>query len=151
MHWRSHFFKNGPFPASFSFHLFNTIQLAVNKCSIKICLRLDSNRGPLVLIATALPTEPQPLPPRYRLCCTLKYFSLNVFYFAFYKSAFSSEIIIFKPKVYQKFSKAIKPFRENVCFLKKFKTTLLCRMVFGHHLDTNYCILMAYVWILFYF
>ena len=81
----------------------------------------------------------------------LNYFSLNVFYFAFYKSAFSSEIIIFKPKVYQKFSKAIKPFRENVCFLKKFKTTLLCRMVFGHHLDTNYCILMAYVWILFYF
>ena len=47
----------------FYFRLFNTIQLTVNnKCSIKICRCLDSNRGRLVLEATALPTEPQPLP-----------------------------------------------------------------------------------------
>ena len=31
----------------------------------KICRRLDSNRGPLVSEATALPTEPQPLPAAY--------------------------------------------------------------------------------------
>ena len=35
--------------------------MAVNKCSLKICRSLDSNRGPLVSEATALPTEPQPL------------------------------------------------------------------------------------------
>ena len=29
---------------------------------INFCQTLDSNRGPLVLEATALPTEPQPLP-----------------------------------------------------------------------------------------
>ena len=59
--------KNGPFPASFSlFSSFNT-QLTVNKCSIPINFWwwLDSNRGPLVSEATALPTEPQPLTWRY--------------------------------------------------------------------------------------
>ena len=47
----------------FYFRLFNT-QLTANKCSIFInfCRWLDSNRRPLVLEATALPTEPQPLP-----------------------------------------------------------------------------------------
>ena len=35
--------------------------MAGNKCSLKICRSLDSNRGPLVSEATALPTEPQPL------------------------------------------------------------------------------------------
>ena len=47
----------------FIFVFFNT-QLTVYKCSILInfCQWLDSNRGPLVLEATALPTEPQPLP-----------------------------------------------------------------------------------------
>ena len=29
---------------------------------VNICQRLDSNRGPLVSEATALPTDPQPLP-----------------------------------------------------------------------------------------
>ena len=54
----------------FYFRLFNTIQLTVdNKCSIKFCRCLESNREPLVPEATALPTEPQPLPtgnPTYR-------------------------------------------------------------------------------------
>ena len=49
-------------PLFLYFRLFNT-QLTVNKCSILInfCRWLDSNRGPLVSEATALPTEPQPL------------------------------------------------------------------------------------------
>ena len=46
----------------FYFRLFDTLQLTVTKCSLKICQCLDSNRGPLVSEATALPTEPQPLP-----------------------------------------------------------------------------------------
>ena len=46
----------------FYFRLFKTIQLTVNKCSVKMCRCLDTNRGPLVSEATALPTEPQPLP-----------------------------------------------------------------------------------------
>ena len=49
-------------PLFFYFRFFNTIQLTENKCSIKICRRLDSNRGPMISEATALPTEPQPLP-----------------------------------------------------------------------------------------
>ena len=48
-------------PLFLYFHLFNT-QLTLNKCSINFWRRLDSNRGPLVLEATTLPTEPQPLP-----------------------------------------------------------------------------------------
>ena len=41
-------------------HLFNTVDSKemFNKC----CQWLDSNRGPLVLEVTTLPTEPQPLP-----------------------------------------------------------------------------------------
>ena len=38
------------------FHLFNTIQLTVNKYSIKNCQCVDSNRRPLELEATTLPT-----------------------------------------------------------------------------------------------
>ena len=55
------FKKMGPFPASFS--LFSSfLQLTVNLFVIKSCQWLDSNHGPLVLEATALPTETQPLP-----------------------------------------------------------------------------------------
>ena len=39
-----------------------SIQLTVNNVQYKVRRRLDSNCGPLVLEATALPTEPQPLP-----------------------------------------------------------------------------------------
>ena len=48
---------------SFIFRRINT-QLTVYKWSmlINFCRWLDSNRGPLVLEVTALPTEPQPLP-----------------------------------------------------------------------------------------
>ena len=59
------FLKNGPFPSSFS--LFLSFQYTVDSKQIfnkyiYFCQWLDSNRGPLVLEATALPTEPQPLP-----------------------------------------------------------------------------------------
>ena len=56
--WHCLFFKNGPFPASFFlyFRLYNT---ADSKQMLnKFCRWLDSNRGPLVSEATALPTEP---------------------------------------------------------------------------------------------
>ena len=48
----------------FIFCLFNTQLIVYNNGSILInfCRWLDSNRGPLVSEATALPTEPQPLP-----------------------------------------------------------------------------------------
>ena len=39
-----------------------SIQLTVHIVQYKFCRQLDSNHGPLVLEATALPTEPQPLP-----------------------------------------------------------------------------------------
>ena len=38
----------------FYFRLFNTMQLTVNKCSLKFCLCLDSTRGPKVSEVTAL-------------------------------------------------------------------------------------------------
>ena len=59
------FFKKWAIPGLFFFYfrLFNT-QLTVYKCSmlINFCRWLDSNRASLVSEATALPTEPQPLP-----------------------------------------------------------------------------------------
>ena len=63
-------------PLFLYFRLFNT-QLTVYKCSILInfCRWLNSNRGPLVSEATALPTERQPLPLQIQLlrmthtCC----------------------------------------------------------------------------------
>ena len=39
-----------------------SLQSTVNSVQYKFCRWLDSNCGPLVLEATALPTEPQPLP-----------------------------------------------------------------------------------------
>ena len=50
-----------------SFSLFLSFQHTVDSKQmfniyINFCQLLDSNRGPLVLEATALPTEPQPLP-----------------------------------------------------------------------------------------
>ena len=53
-------------PLFLYFRLFKT-HVTVNKCSIYInfCRWLDSNRGSLVSEATALPTEPQPLPTFY--------------------------------------------------------------------------------------
>ena len=42
-------------------------QLTVNNCSIKVASDWDSNTGPLVLEATALPTVPQSLP--YQKSC----------------------------------------------------------------------------------
>ena len=57
-------FLNGPILASFS--LFSSFhyswQLTMN---IIFCWWVDSNRGPLESEATALPTDPQPLPPVY--------------------------------------------------------------------------------------
>ena len=54
---------NGPLPASFSFSfIFVFSQLTVKIFNIKFCWWLDLNHRPLVLEATALSTEPQPLP-----------------------------------------------------------------------------------------
>ena len=57
----SKLFLTGPFPASFSFFVFS-IQLTVNNVQYKFCGWQNLNRGPLMSEATALPTEPQPLP-----------------------------------------------------------------------------------------
>ena len=60
------FLKNWAFSGLFFFifRLFNTQLTVYNNSSIliNVCRWLDSNRGPLALEATALPTEPQPLP-----------------------------------------------------------------------------------------
>ena len=60
------FFKKWAIPGLFLFIFVFSIQLVIykltNECSIKFCRWLESNRGPLVSKATALPTEPQPLP-----------------------------------------------------------------------------------------
>ena len=53
---RRDLFKNVQFTGSFLF------MLVLSKVNSKYCLRLDSNHTPLVLEATILPTEPQPLP-----------------------------------------------------------------------------------------
>ena len=58
---RSVFFLNGPFPASFSLFLSFLQTVNSKKMFNKSCQWLDSNLGPLILEATALPTAPQPL------------------------------------------------------------------------------------------
>ena len=65
--WRPPFL-NRPFLASFSYYcLFNTVDIIL-MFNIKVCMWLDSNCGPLLLEATALPTEPQPL-LNYHIIC----------------------------------------------------------------------------------
>ena len=62
---RHNIIKNGPYPASFLyFCLFNTQLFNIN---VKPCRWLDLNCGPLVSEATALPTDPQPLPLYYNI------------------------------------------------------------------------------------
>ena len=56
------FKKKWATPGLFLFILVFSIQLKINKCPNKFCPWLESNCGPQVLEATALPTEPQPLP-----------------------------------------------------------------------------------------
>ena len=59
-----HHFFNWAIPGLF-FSLFSSFQqLTVNMFIIKSCRWLELNRGHLVLEATALPTEPQPLLPQ---------------------------------------------------------------------------------------
>ena len=53
------------------FHLFKVYS---NMLIMKFCGCLKSNHGPLILEATALPTEPQPLPK----CCSWKFIRSRV-------------------------------------------------------------------------
>ena len=56
------FFLKWAIPSLFFFIFVFSVQLTVNNVQYKFGRWLDSNHGPLVLEATALPTEPQPLP-----------------------------------------------------------------------------------------
>ena len=58
----NHFFKKmgHPQPLLLYFRLFNAVDRKM--FIINFCQKRDSNRGPLELEVTALPTEPQPLP-----------------------------------------------------------------------------------------
>ena len=58
------FFKKWAIPCLFFFIFVFYIQLRVNNVQYKFCRWLDLNHGPLVLEATALPIEPQPLSQR---------------------------------------------------------------------------------------
>ena len=69
-------FSNGPFPTVFYILVFS-IQSTVSKCSLKVFRWLDSNLGPLLSKATALPTEPQPLPSHLFLDTTYWWFVIN--------------------------------------------------------------------------
>ena len=67
-----YFFKKWAIPGRFS--LFSSFQHTVDSKQMlniqtNFCWWLDSNRRPLVLEATALPTEPQPLPNCMRYFC----------------------------------------------------------------------------------
>ena len=58
-----HQFFKWAIPGLIFFIFIFSIQLTINKYLIfNFCRRLDSNRGPVVLEATGLPTEPRPLP-----------------------------------------------------------------------------------------
>ena len=63
------FKKKWPFPASYLYIYFRLFDIVDSKQMFnKICRWLDSNHGPLVSEATALPTEPQPLPDILIVC-----------------------------------------------------------------------------------
>ena len=57
----------------FVFSIQLIINKLTNKCSIKFCRWLESNRGPLVSKATTLPTEPQPQTPK-----VMQHFQCNI-------------------------------------------------------------------------
>ena len=59
-------FLNGPIPASFSFLSFQ--KLTMDMLIKKVCRWLDLSNGPLVLEASTLPTEPQPI---FQKLCTV--------------------------------------------------------------------------------
>ena len=65
---------SGPFPASFYFRLFNTVD-SRQMINIKIWRWPDSNRRPLASEGTSLPTEPQAT-----LCSIGPCFQFNGFY-----------------------------------------------------------------------
>ena len=56
---RKLFLKKWAIPGLFLFIFVFSTQLTIKIVQLKLCQWLDSNRGPLVLEATALPTEPQ--------------------------------------------------------------------------------------------
>ena len=60
--FKKFFLKNGPFPATFS--LFSSFQYTDDSKQMlyNFLPMTGSNRGPLELEATVLPTEPQPQP-----------------------------------------------------------------------------------------
>ena len=61
-HFKHYLIKSWSSPASFSlFSSFLTVE-SKQMFDINVCRRLDSNRGPLVIEATALLTKPQQLP-----------------------------------------------------------------------------------------
>ena len=110
------FFKSGPFPASFLFIFVFSVQLIINKCSIKFCRWLEANRGPLVLKATALPTEPQPLPKVVLYYKVGLYFKVVLYFKA---------VLHFKAVLYYKaglcfkavlYFKAVFCFKAGLCF-----------------------------------
>ena len=79
------------------FSLFSFFQYTVDSKQMfnKFCRWLDSNRGPLVSKATALPTEPQPLPrcPKFYFARGKQLFfilkvQLNLYCFCIKKDAF---------------------------------------------------------------
>ena len=72
------FFKKWAIAGLFFFIFVFPIQLTVNNVQYNFFLLLDSSLGPLELEATALPTEPQPLPIKmdsFQMpCITLLYY-----------------------------------------------------------------------------
>ena len=84
------FLKNGPIPPLFC--LFSSFQqLRVNLFFLNFCRGLDSHCGSLVLEATALPTESQPLP---KLFCLLTFLSLYLSFLFFFKLGHSRPLFL---------------------------------------------------------
>ena len=73
----SFFLGGGSFPASFFFIFVFSIQLTVKMFNLNFCRSRDSNRGPLDSEATALPTEPRPLPSIFSLSLAYVYLILS--------------------------------------------------------------------------
>ena len=88
---RKCFYLKWAIPGLFFFIFIFSTQLTKNKCLIKVCRRLDSNRGSLVSKAAALPTEPQPLP----LCCITILFANSLVYWPHFFSVSTTTLFTF--------------------------------------------------------
>ena len=123
-------------PGLYFFIFVFSIQLTINKWS----MQLDSNHGPLISEATALPTEPQPLPQNmtkvqlklksYFMCIWQMLFSYIRLNTLFSATRFPLKFWVNYFYDICKFGKSYFTLQRIVLFLHSLKYTFQCNAIF---------------------